>query len=339
LGELASRPRSYGAIPSGRVYSRAVAKPDVSVVIPTRNRDLLLERLLESLRTQTLGSNRFEVVVVDDGSTDTTKGVLRQAKAWPELDLKVIRRENGGPARARNDGWRAATAPLIAFTDDDCVVTSGWLEALLEAGKSTPGTVIQGRTEIHPDELPDVGPFSRTLEIKEPTPFYATCNVLYPRTLLEALGGFDERYPDPGGEDTDLAWRAFEDGAVGAFAPDAVAYHGVVQYGPLGKLRWALHWTDSMQVFRRHPGLRSILTWGIFWKRTHALFAVAVLGAMLARRAPLAALLVLPYLRMLRARCIVDGFSLAYMPYLALYDATEFFATARGGIRHRVLIL
>jgi GT2 family glycosyltransferase len=253
--------------------------------------------------------------------------------------MKSFSRENGGPARARNDGWRAATAPYVAFTDDDCVATPAWLETLLRAGKRSPGTIIQGRTEIDPGEINTVGPFSRTLEIKERSPFYATCNVLYPRSLLQTLGGFDERYPLPGGEDTDLAWRALGDGATAAFSPDAVVYHGVVQYGPLGKLRWALHWSDSMQVYGRHPGLRSVLTWGIFWKRTHALFVLAVCAGALARRMPIAALLVLPYLRMLRARCIVEGFSLGYMPYLAIYDATEVFATARGAIKHRVLIL
>jgi glycosyltransferase involved in cell wall biosynthesis len=316
-----------------------VSSIDVSVVVPTRNRAVLLGRLLDSLRHQSLAPERFELIVVDDGSTDSTPEVLMKADEDSGLQLRTLRRPRGGPASARNAGWRLASAPLVAFTDDDCIATPNWLERLLAAALEAPGAMIQGRTEIDPAEADEVGPFSRTLEITERSLYYATCNMLYPTSLLERLGGFDESYPLPGGEDTDLGWRAIQSGALAGFAPDAVVYHGVVQLGPIGKLRWALHWSHSMQVFRRHPGFRAILTWKVFWKRTHALFTVALLGALLARRMPAAALLALPYLRMLRARCLVEGYSLGYMPYLALYDAVEVFATARGAVAHRVPIL
>jgi GT2 family glycosyltransferase len=157
--------------------------------------------------------------------------------------------------------------------------------------------------------------------------------------LLESLNGFDEGYPLPGGEDTDLGWRAREGGARYTFAHDAVVHHAVVDLGPLGKLRWALHWSDAMQVFRRHPQTRQVLTWRIFWKRSHALLSLALLGAAMSRRFPPAALLALPYGRMLRARCIVDGYSLAFMPYLALFDLAEIAGAMRGALRHRVLVL
>lgn len=310
----------------------------VSVVVATRNRAEMLSRLLVALTEQSVSPDEFEVIVVDDGSTDRTPEVLRSA-GENGLRMRDVRVERGGPARARNAGWRLATAPLVAFTDDDCIPTPGWLSAKLEAAERSPAAAIQGRTEVDPRDAEHAGPYSRTLEVTEKGPFYPTCNMTYPRGMLERLGGFDEAYPLPGGEDTDLAWRALESAARIEYEPRAIVYHGVVQHGPVGKLRWALHWSDAMQVYRRHPGLRRTLTWRVFWKHTHALFALAMLGAAFSRRFPPALALTLPYVRLLRARCIVEGYSLALMPYLALYDAVEVLATARGAVRHRVLVL
>ena len=93
--------------------------PLVSVVVATHNRAARLAALLESLQQQTLED--FEVVVCDDASSDDTQDVL--ARPW-QLDLRHVRRDvAGGPAKARNAGWRAARGRLIAFTDDDCVAS------------------------------------------------------------------------------------------------------------------------------------------------------------------------------------------------------------------------
>jgi glycosyltransferase involved in cell wall biosynthesis len=316
------------------------ATPFVSVVVPTFNRRERLAALLDSLRRQTLAPSQIELIVVDDASTDGTAEMLERGAGDHEFSrFEIVSQSSSvGPAAARNAGWRLARAPLVAFIDDDCEASPSWLEELVAmAGEDE--VALQGRTEPIPREADEVGPFSRTLSVTRLGPMYPTCNMAYPRALLERLGGFDESYPAPGGEDTDLALRAVELGARIEFADAARVFHAVNQYGPLGKLRWALHWSDSVQVFARHPGLRRALTWRIFWKDTHALFFLALLGVVLARRLPPAALLCLPYVRMLRARCIVEGYSPAYIPYLALYDATEVLAMARGALRNRVLIL
>jgi glycosyltransferase involved in cell wall biosynthesis len=309
----------------------------VSVVIPTRNRSRMLEGLLYSLAEQLLDASRFEVIVVDDGSTDDTPELLEHVAADVPYELRAVRHSGEGPAAARNRGWRQAAAPLIAFTDDDCVATPSWLSELVDGAREGKDAVVQGRTELAPGDASKVGPFSRVLQITEPGPYYATCNILYSRPLLEALGGFDESFRT--GEDTDLGWRAQAAGADYRFVPGAVINHAVVQLGPIGKLRWTFLWSDAMQALSRHPGLRRSLTWGVFWKRSHALLALAVVGAMASRRFAPALLLTLPYLRALRARCIVEGYSLGFVPYLALYDLSEVLAAARGGARYRVLVL
>src|SRR5688572_18253328 len=122
-------PRRPGKL-AGRLGEGSLA---VSVVMATKDRARRLGDALASLRAQTIGLERFEVIVVDDGSTDATPQLLADA-ARSDLRVRPLRREtSGGPGAARNDGWRIATAPLVAFMDDDCVADPQWLEAGLAA--------------------------------------------------------------------------------------------------------------------------------------------------------------------------------------------------------------
>src|SRR4051812_25416434 len=111
----------------------------------THNRRERLIAMLDSLRAQTVGRDRFEVIVVDDASSDGTQEELERQSARGDLNLKVIRRQTGGgPAVARNEGWRAASATLVAFTDDDCVTVPAWLEAGPPPPAPAPGAVPPG---------------------------------------------------------------------------------------------------------------------------------------------------------------------------------------------------
>src|SRR5690242_17185941 len=107
----------------------------------------MLEALLDSLGRQSFDSSRFEVIVVDDASTDGTGEVLEQVAERAPYELRSLGGTGSGPAAARNRGWREASAPLVAFTDDDCVVTPVWLEELVEASDGEE-TVVQGRTDL-----------------------------------------------------------------------------------------------------------------------------------------------------------------------------------------------
>jgi GT2 family glycosyltransferase len=309
---------------------------DVSVVVATRDRASRLAELLASLRAQTLPRERFEVVVVDDGSRDGTAALLAGSDG-----LRVVtRRSGGGPAAARNEGWRVARAPLVAFTDDDCVAAPDWLSSLLDVASAAPGAVVQGRTAPRPDERDRLGPFSRSLWV-EGGPYYQTCNIAYPRDLLERLGGFDaDAFPFVG-EDTDLAWRAIEAGAPVVYAPDAVVNHAVVVLGPVGALRFAFRWSDSIRLFARHPALRGPhLTKRVFWKGSHYLLARALLTLLLPRRLwPLAVWLWLPYALHVVERGRVEGGGVALAPWFALHDLVEMAAVARGAVRYRVLVV
>ena len=315
--------------------------PRISVVVASRDRRERLGALLASLRAQTLAPSEFEVIVVDDGSADGTGAWLAEQAGRSEYRLEPIAGgPSGGPARARNAGWRRASAPVVAFTDDDCEPAPDWLERLLERAAAEPGAVIQGRTRPNPRELDRAGPFSVTREVDGSGPWwFETCNVAYPRELLERLGGFDEAFAEPLGEDTDLGWRALAAGAGREFAPAALVDHAVEDLGPAAHLRTATVGVDSVLVFRRHPLLRaSALDRGVIRNQAHLRGLLAVIGLLGARRFAPLALLALPYARLLARRALDAGNPLIG-PYSVAYDALTLLTTVRGDLRHRVLIL
>src|SRR5262245_44256413 len=175
-----------------RSASWAGTDPSVSVVIATHGRSTYLRELLEVLPDQSVGMHAFEVIVCDDGSTDDTWTVLEKATADGPLRLCAVRLpQSGGPGGARNVACARARSDVLAFTDDDCLPTAGWLAALL--GALGPGVdVVQGAVRAEPAELAASGPWDKTLWVSGPTPWFETANIAYRRELFERLGGFIE---------------------------------------------------------------------------------------------------------------------------------------------------
>lgn len=311
----------------------------ISVVVSTFNRPARLERLLDALRAQTLAPDRFEVIVVDNGSGPETGRVLDLELDAHRLALRRVRHEvTRGHAGGRNAGWRLARAPLVAFTDDDCRPEPGWLQALVAACARHPGAVVQGPTRPDPDERSRDGWLSHTVRIERLGPQFETCNIVYPRTLLERLGGFDESFGlRPAGEDTDLAWRAIECGAATAFAPEAVVRHAVERVGARGRLSIAARWGPVVRVLGDHPGSRAMLYRARFWNVWHYLMWRSLLAT--AGPAWLRRLVLARHLMTLRERALREGASSLAIPFLLVHDAVECAAIARGAIRYRTLVL
>ena len=315
----------------------------ISIVVATHDRAALLPRLVGALEKQDAGlGSELEVVIVDDGSRDDTPAVLRDLAATSHLDLRVERLPvSRGPAAARNVGWRAASGTIVAFTDDDCVPDRGWLSALVAGARAA--DVVQGRTLPDPAQADAVGPFSRTVEVTSEDGYYQTCNIAYRRDVLERVGGFDERLTHSG-EDTDLAWRARDAGAVTRFAPDALVLHDVRPSSLLVQLRDTTRWDGVVLCTRLHPGLRAMFHRRWFWKASHppALLAAAgVVGAVATRRvAPLA--LVAPYVRHRIAGAPLRGGPrrrVAAIPGALVADLAEVAVLAAASARHRTVLL
>lgn len=316
-------------------------------MVPSHARRLRLRWALNALENQTLARGQWEVVVVhdyDDRDTDETLGRHPLARDGTLRHIRIPP-GTGSAARQRNLGWRAARAPLIAFTDDDCRPDAEWLAQLLEAAERNPGAIVQGRTLSDPLEN-DVyaSPHARTVqEFNPPGPFAQTCNIAYPRQLLADVDGFDEQIRAPAGEDVDLNLRARATGAAYVGAPDALVYHCVEGYSLVGALRLARKWEAIVFVVKRHPELRQGFPLRVFWRSTHLRLVLALLGATGARRHPLLGALALPYLRYalgrrgshLQARAVCA----AELPGRMVIDAAEIAIMLRGSLRYRALVL
>jgi GT2 family glycosyltransferase len=319
-----------------------VAAPEISVVVPSHSRRLRLLWLLNAMESQTLARDRWELIVA------TTNEDLAEMVRGHPVGARHVLPHASGPAAQRNAGWRAAQAPLILFTDDDCRPDEHWVERMLAAARAHPGQIVQGATRPDPFEWA-VGssPHARTLNVIPPGPFAQTCNILYPRDVLDRCGGFDEAFPGAAGEDLDLALRARALGVGYAGAPGALVFHAVEAHTLLQAVRMASKWGPIAYLVKQHPELRREHRYplGVFWRRTHFHLVIAVAGALLAlaARRPLFALLVLPYLvttasrRGTTKRELVAG--LLELPGRSVVDAAELIALARASAEHRTLVL
>jgi glycosyltransferase involved in cell wall biosynthesis len=194
----------------------------VSVVVPAYNAEATIGRTLAALAAQEL-DKRFEVIVVDGGSTDGTLAVLADPADW----VTVLHNPERDPASSRNLGARNATTSKLAFTDADCEPAPGWLSAGLEALKDA--DIIQGK--VLPRE--SHGPFDRTLGVVGEYGLYETANLFVRRDTFDLADGFE---PIPGlqlpdgthfGEDAWFVWRAKRLGARTAFSEEALVRHAV----------------------------------------------------------------------------------------------------------------
>jgi len=326
---------------------RAAGYPDLAVVIASHGRPLRLRWLLNALEEQTLAPERFEVVVAHDSATDTrTLLESHPLTAAGRLRAQALAPGSGWAARLRNVAWRMARAQLILFTDDDCRPPEGWLQEALKAARSHPDAIVQGPTHPDPDELALLlhCPHARSLTIEPGGAWGQTCNILYPRELLERLGGFDESLRRAG-EDTDLLARALDVGGRLTVAEQMLTYHCVEAGGLLGYVRSLGRWADIVPVIARHPALRGGLPLGIFWRPRHPWFLLALggigAGVLTGRAWPLAALA--PWVtRALPAYgpgARGQLRALSELPGQAVVDAFELVTLARSSLRHRTLVL
>jgi GT2 family glycosyltransferase len=321
---------------------------DASVVVATRERPELVARLLDALAAQE-GDVAFEVVVVDDGSSPTAWVALQRLSAAFPKPIQLLRQaEPGGPARARNAGWRAARSPVVCFTDDDCRPEPAWLGALLEAMRGD-ADFVQGCTLPDPDDAPNRGPWSRTVTVPYEQGYYETCNIAYPRELLEQLDGFDESFRFPFGEDVDLAWRARERGYRPAFSLAARVRHRVWPSDYRAALRNVRRYEGLVHAFANHPQLRGHFGVRVFFRPTHswALGTLAASAAVALRprsaiRAVVWVVVVLRYawvVRQFRPKPELRTQWLVVVPMALGVDVGEVAVLARSSIRYRFLLL
>ena len=204
----------------------------ISVVVCTRNRASQLERCLRSLMTMDRDVE-WQLVVVDNGSSDDTKAVIEQAAKW--LPVTYVWESKRGLSHARNRAIAASRYSLIAFTDDDCLPAQDWLIAVIRTFASDPGlAVLCGRVE--PAGAGDTSLGSRrhrhserVSSAEQVLELMIGCNMSFRRGVFDTVGFFDAALgkgtPVGSAEDIDLMYRALREGLKLAYSPDVVVYH------------------------------------------------------------------------------------------------------------------
>jgi glycosyltransferase involved in cell wall biosynthesis len=210
---------------------------DITAIVVTYNRATMLRDTLQSLiRQDTAGTFSYEILVVDDGSTDNTPQVVSEmAREAAPLVVRYLAKQRGGEGDARNVGMREAHGQWVAFCDDDQVADRAWLAELFREALASRADCVGGAVSL---SLPSSGSFdlgsksrqelgekllsspSRLRPVKDAI---GAGNCLLRKSLLEAVGNFDVSFRQ--GVDTDFFWRVEKAGLTMSLAPQALVYH------------------------------------------------------------------------------------------------------------------
>lgn len=316
----------------------------VSAVVPTFRRPDLLRRCLDTLLAQSIDPASYEIVIADDGPDDAVRALVATTPARCALRYVPVTATQG-PAGARNAGWRAARGDVIAFADDDTVPDRDWLLAGLR-GMSGGSCAVTGRIVMPVPERPtDYEKDAAGLARAE----FVTANCFVRRTVLERIGGFDERFTSAWREDSDLHFRLLEAGCGIGHAPDAVVVHPVRE-APFGvSVSQQRKVVFDALLYRKHPRLYRERIRRIppidYYVASASLLAATVAALAGRPQAALVAsvpwLLVTAFLTLGRLRG--TRHSLRHVTEMLLTSAaippTSVFWRGVGSARHRVLFL
>ncbi len=257
------------------------AKPAISLIVCTRNRANSLRMTLESAAIAAAhdGAPPFEVVVIDNGSTDNTQAVLGQWARGIAFDFQIIQERKLGLSAARNAAFRAARGDILAFTDDDCVLQPDFLVAVLRIYEAVQeALIVGGRVELgDPADLPlTIRPEREPAIFKglEAGGFILGANMILNRQALDRIGDMDERFGAGtrlcSGEDTDYVWRAWTAGVPVHYRPELCVYHfhGRRSLEEASKLFHG-YWVGNGALYVKH--IRSALPRQFLWNVNSAL--------------------------------------------------------------------
>lgn len=222
----------------------------ISVVIPTRNHKPLITRLLRSITSQSISPSRYEIIVVDDGSTDGTQEFLREAKL--PCALEVLHGDRVGPPRARNSGAERARASIVAFMDDDVVLRGDCFERAVRYFDDPSVGVVETNLLIEGSDRP--------LQREASAQGFVTAAIFFRKDSLAAIDGFDPDFFDPATgnffrDDSDLGFRVVKAGYRTLKPDDVVAWHPVLFPTVKSSFAHARRYMFDPLLYRKHPKL------------------------------------------------------------------------------------
>ncbi len=227
---------------------------EISIVVPAYQAEGVIADCVHALAHQTVARDVYEILIVDDGSTDETVAVARAAGADRVLTLK-----HQGPAGARNAGVEAARGEIVLFTDADCVPAHDWIEKMTAPFEDP---VVDGVKGVYRTRQRSLVARFVQLEYEDKydkmrdlprIDFVDTYAAAYRRAVFDQQRGFDPAFPRASGEDIELSYRLSQLGYTLVFAPDAAVYHRhpatVRQY--LRRKYYVGFW--RVRMYRLHP--------------------------------------------------------------------------------------
>lgn len=197
----------------------------VSVIVPAYNSQKFIGKCIEALLAQKYQCEDYEVIVIDDGSTDKTADIIR---AYP---VKYLFQKNQGPAAARNIGAKEARGEIILFTDSDCVPSENWIEEMMKPFEKPEVAAVKGAykngqksimarfAQLEFEERFEMLKRAKSIDMID------TYSAGYRKDIFLQMGGFDTSFPVANNEDTELSYRMSKLNYKMVFNPEAVVYH------------------------------------------------------------------------------------------------------------------
>jgi cellulose synthase/poly-beta-1,6-N-acetylglucosamine synthase-like glycosyltransferase len=224
----------------------------ISVIIPVYNGEKVIGSCLESLLKQTLKPD--EIIVVDDGSIDKTKDIVKKFRK-----VKLIEQKHKGPAAARNLGARNAKGDILLFIDADCKADKKWVEEMVKPFKKRDVVGVQGRYKTEQKGLIarfvqcEIEERYERMKKSEYIDFIGSYSAGYRKKIFMDFGGFDESFIMASGEDPDLSFKIAKAGYKMVFNEKAIVFHQHVDslYAYLKQKFWRAYW--RVKLYRKHP--------------------------------------------------------------------------------------
>jgi len=296
-------------------------KPSISITIATYNAERWVENCLNSIFTQTYPQELIEIVVVDDGSTDRTREILREL-ASGHRNLRLIFQKNQGTAAAHTVGLKSCRGKYIFVLSHDCYAEPNWIESVVEVFEENPRVgIVQGQV-LPTREVTE--PFSHYVQFEKFNRSFPTVAIAYRARDLDLAGRYYLEELSRYGDDAELAYRILKRGAKSVFLEQLTARHEVVPEPFWKSIKEAWGRQKFCLLFKLHPQARIFLHYGFLWgskeRYLHTLFWPLLVGL---------AGLAYFYDRKIGLKWL----------HLLLEELVFFFALIVGSVRYRSVVL
>ena len=199
----------------------------ISIIIPAYNSEKTIGKTIESLLKQNYSKKNYEIIIVDDDSSDNTQDTILKFK-----QVRLIKQNHKGPATARNLGARNAKGDILLFTDADCILDKNWIKEMVKPFTNPEIIGVSGTYKtLNNDNFMarfigyEIEERHERMKRQKFIDFIGTFSAAYRKKIFLKFGGFDTRFKTSSGEDPELSYRIDKAGLKMVFQPKAIVFH------------------------------------------------------------------------------------------------------------------